>query len=282
MAYLVERTTNDNLKRGHNFSFLFVSFALYYISTMLYDVVFGLTKDFGKTAVKRRLVQIMKYKRISIVSIVAVIVLSSIVVAGCATGVAKNAKVQNQSSSTINSSSNNTIPSSSRSPEKTNSVSDSGGNSSTKASSSSSSSTTSASYQQYANPRFGFSVDYPSDLTAKESSDNGDGQTFASSDGSVEFEVSGVNNAESLTPAQYLKQIVLPSLKNVTYQSQNSNWYIVSWTDGNTIGYEKGIVGGKSINTYSIKYPLSRKADFDSVIQHINNSFKTPGISDYH
>lgn len=218
---------------------------------MLYDVVFGLTKDFGKTAVKRRLVQIMKYKRISIVSIVAVIVLSSIVVAGCATGVAKNAKVQNQ-------------------------------NSSTKASSSSSSSTTSASYQQYANPRFGFSVDYPSDLTAKESSDNGDGQTFASSDGSVEFEVSGVNNAESLTPAQYLKQIVLPSLKNVTYQSQNSNWYIVSWTDGNTIGYEKGIVGGKSINTYSIKYPLSRKADFDSVIQHINNSFKTPGISDYH
>src|SRR5665648_433903 len=92
MAYLVERTTNDNLKRGHNFSFLFVSFALYYISTMLYDVVFGLTKDFGKTAVKRRLVQIMKYKRISIVSIVAVIVLSSIVVAGCATGVARTQK----------------------------------------------------------------------------------------------------------------------------------------------------------------------------------------------
>lgn len=148
------------------------------------------------------------------------------------------------------------------------------------------SSTAQISYRRYSNPRFGFLVDYPSDLLAEQEPDNGDGQIFVSKDGSVKFTASGNNSAgltgTPYTPAEYLKQIVLPQLKNVSYQAQKANWIIVSWTNKNTIGYRKIIVGSKSVNEFTLEYPVSRKTEFDPIIQHISDSFKTPGINSFH
>jgi hypothetical protein len=221
----------------------------------------------------------MKYKQLSIAGAAAAIALSILLITGCSNGTVKNAIANSNSVAATNSSinANQTSSASDINPD-----SALAGHEASSATESSSAFSRQVSYQHYANPRYGFSVDYPSDLAAKAPPDNGDGQAFASDDGYVEFIASGINNAESLKPAEYLKQIILPSLKNVTYQAQRSNWFIVSWTDGNTIGYEKVIVGNKSVNSFSIKYPVSRKAEFDPVIKHISDSFKTPGINDYH
>jgi hypothetical protein len=214
---------------------------------------------------------IMKNKKFACFSAFAVIIFISIVFAGCSTGTT----VKTQSQTKANGLSANTETS--ESSESSTSVSSSATESSSTAVSSNP-----ATYKQYGNPRFGFWVDYPSDLITKTIPDNGDGQTFESTDGSVVFAASGSNNADSYTPAEYLKQVVLPTIKGVVYQAQGSNWDIVSWTDGNTIGYEKDIVGSGSINTFYIKYPVSRKAEFDPIIEHIGQSFKTPDIDNSH
>lgn len=146
---------------------------------------------------------------------------------------------------------------------------------------SSNSSNRNTDYLQYANGRYGFSVEYPSDLTVENAPANGDGATFSSKNGSVSFRVFGSNNVESLSPSQYFKQNVSDA-GNVVYKAQKSNWYVVSYKNGKNITYQKCIIGDGSVNSYVITYPASRKAEFDIVIQHINSSFKTGDLSAAH
>ena len=57
------------------------------------------------------------------------------------------------------------------------------------------------------------------------------------------------------------------------------NCYESSRTDGNEITYEKDVVGTGSINVFTITYPKSQSEQFDSIITHMNESFKTPNIN---
>lgn len=212
----------------------------------------------------------MKIKKAGIVFAIATIVLSSIVISGCASKAINKTQSQSNLSSSSESKTNESAA---------NSLSSEITSSDTSSANGSSTTSNQTTYLQYINARFGFSIDYPSDLVAKSSPDNGDGQTFESKDGTVDFGASGINNVQSFTPDEYLKQIVLPTINNVTYQDQGSNWIIVSWDDGNTIGYEKDIIGTGSINTFYIKYPASRKAEFDAIILHMSQSIETPGIN---
>lgn len=139
-----------------------------------------------------------------------------------------------------------------------------------------------AGYKRYESLRYGFSIDYPSELAAGRASDNGDGQSFMSTDKSVRFSAFGSNNVLFYNAGEYLKNTVLPSLSGVAYKSHGNGWFIVSWKNGNKIGYEKGIVGKYSINAYIIEYPAEDKDSYDPVIKHINASFKTPGVDSYH
>jgi hypothetical protein len=217
---------------------------------------------------------IMKNRKLTFLSLLAAILFISILVTGCSNG--KAVKTQSQSKT------NKTAVTADSSESSANSNSSASTPSTAMESSSTAVSPSPTTYTPFGNPRFGFWVDYPSDLITKTAPDNGDGQTFESKDGSVVFSAYGSNNADSFTVAEYLKQIVLPNFKNVTYQAQGSNWDIVSWTDGNTIGYEKDIVGSGSIDTFYIKYPASSKAEFDPIIAHISQSFNTPGIDTSH
>lgn len=142
------------------------------------------------------------------------------------------------------------------------------------------------SYDRYGNPRFGFWIDYPADLTPQADPANGDGQIFLSADKTVKMTASGNNNAgfdgTPFSPADYFSKLVLPSVSHIAYQTEGKNWIILSWTEGDRIGYQKTVVGSKSVNEFTLEYPSARKAAFDPVIRHILGSFQTPEIDRFH
>lgn len=98
----------------------------------------------------------------------------------------------------------------------------------------------------------------------------------------MKFTAFGQNNAQMLTSAAYLKQVLQTLHGRVSYHAQTAKGYAVLWTDGKTIGYETGIVGKGSIDGYILQYPVSQKVKFDTVISHINSSLQAPETDQSH
>ncbi|MBL4934272.1 DUF5050 domain-containing protein [Clostridium sp. YIM B02515] len=137
------------------------------------------------------------------------------------------------------------------------------------------------SYKKYINDRFGFSIEYPGTFVVKLTPDNNDGIVLSSKDGSAELTVSGINNVlDETVTSNYNK--LLQAHSDAAYKTQQNNWHIVSWIEGDKIVYQKTVVGNGSINTFIIKYPLSQKDSYNSIVSHVNSTFKTPGIDSAH
>jgi tetratricopeptide (TPR) repeat protein len=136
-------------------------------------------------------------------------------------------------------------------------------------------------YKCYTNERYGFSIKYPSFLIIGESPTNGDGITMHSSDSSVELTVFGSNNVFNETAALSYNKLIKEN-SNITYKTQQGNWYVVSGIEGDKIFYEKYVVGDGSINAFIIKYPSSKAKEYNSTINELNSSFETHGIETYH
>lgn len=136
-------------------------------------------------------------------------------------------------------------------------------------------------YRSYVNGRFGFSVDYPSDLQAGEQPANGDGLVFTSSDGSVQLRASGSNNVLPVTPAAYLQRL-LSKHPSATYHMVKDERCVISWEEDGHIFYEKAVVGTGSINDFQFAYPASQKQEYDPIVTHIADSFRTPGVAQAH
>lgn len=113
-------------------------------------------------------------------------------------------------------------------------------------------------YKNYANSRFGFSIDYPDFLTNNSISTNGDGIILTSQTGDAKLTVSGINNSLNSTAKSEYNNAV-SSNNNISYKIQSGNWFILSWVENNKIVYEKEIVGTGSINTFILEYPIDQK-----------------------
>ena len=80
----------------------------------------------------------------------------------------------------------------------------------------------------------------------------------------------------------YYYQQQLKAHTNIAYKNQESNWYVVSWIDRDSIGYTKGIVGKGSMNAFVIQYPKAEQQVYSPVINVLSASFKTPRIDEGH
>lgn len=136
-------------------------------------------------------------------------------------------------------------------------------------------------YRSYVNARFGFSIDYPSDLKAGSPPADGDGLVFTSADGGVQLRASGINNALPVTPAAYLQRL-LSKHPTATYHMVKDERCIVSWEEDGHIFYEKAVVGTGSIDDFQFAYPASQKQEYDPIVTHIAESFRTPGVAQAH
>jgi len=143
-------------------------------------------------------------------------------------------------------------------------------------------------WQTYTNARYGYSVDVPAGfLLAQPAADNGDGLSFASTDGRAYLAVWGANNVSGTTiEAYYQAALARPDVGIVTYQRKTSGWYVLSGyrtADGNPglhelIFYERVAIApdGSAISGVLIFNAPSLKEKMGPIITRISKSLTPP------
>ncbi|MGZ3806408.1 MAG: hypothetical protein ACXVB4_19515 [Pseudobdellovibrionaceae bacterium] len=137
-----------------------------------------------------------------------------------------------------------------------------------------------AKYSKYTNPRFGYSISYPSDLfIAQGESDNGDGQKFVSADGAVLL-VYGSYNVTNESLKEYYADVIASNANtpnqvlNVTYKQMKDNFFVFSGTLRSKIIYQKTILRNGIFKSFRLIYDQSQKKTYDPVIRNLLLSFK--------
>ena len=125
-------------------------------------------------------------------------------------------------------------------------------------------------FNSYQNPRFNYTITYPSFLTKRQDSENGDGCKFYMDDNTY-LVVSGMYNAldESIT-SRYNEC----KSKSVTYSIQKDNWFVISdYTSNGNIFYTKTVLQNGVFFTATFYYPAKDKDKYNPVIKRIFTHF---------
>jgi hypothetical protein len=133
-------------------------------------------------------------------------------------------------------------------------------------------------FQTYTNSRYGFRIDYPESFISQQPPENGDGLTLRSADGKAELSVSGMNSA-GFTLKDEFDRAVKDVHGELGYNKMGSTWFVVTWTDGDSMGYTKEFVGPDSQNSFIFTFPVDQRPQYDSIVTRIEKSFK-PGDLD--
>ena len=97
------------------------------------------------------------------------------------------------------------------------------------------------SYDTYTNPRFGFSIMYPTFLSPQPEPENGDGRIFKGVN--EEMSVFASYNVLDDSIEELFKECKSSYIGTVTYAVQKDNWFVVSGTnEEGTILYRKTIL----------------------------------------
>lgn len=139
-----------------------------------------------------------------------------------------------------------------------------------------------AKIETYCNARFGFCIDYPSNILIGEGeSENGDGQVFKSKNGNVTLSVYRDYRDNPNSEASSVKDAFAEDIDNsynpkrtVTYKHLGKNYYIVSGYNNGVIFYQKTISTKDGLASALIEYPENDKELYDQVVEEIFKSFK--------
>jgi len=133
----------------------------------------------------------------------------------------------------------------------------------------------------YRNERYGFSLQYPTDVFAPErTSEAGVGTVFSSADGQAKLLVGALPNEGGQSVASYQDYVQRHSYGDFTidYRPVGSNWFVLSGDGGGKTFYEKVMFScdGRLINSFALIYPTADKRRFDAVVEGIQATFR-PG-----
>lgn len=132
-----------------------------------------------------------------------------------------------------------------------------------------------ASWQTYANDRFGSTADIPAGWRAGEAPANDDGRVFTAPDGRASITVSGSHSV--LPRTQEIGIMTAPGDgETVEYRREGRDWVVVSGYKGDRIFYRKALLSchGAVWNTVSLDYPAAAKAAFDPIVAHVAGSLR--------
>jgi hypothetical protein len=137
------------------------------------------------------------------------------------------------------------------------------------------------SWTAYRNERYGFSLQYPSDVFAPErTAEAGDGTVFSGADGQAKLLVGALPNEDGLSVAGYQDYVQRHSYSDFTidYRPVGSSWFVLSGDGGGKTIYEKVMFScdGRLINSFALIYPTADKRRFDPVVEGIQATFR-PG-----
>lgn len=129
----------------------------------------------------------------------------------------------------------------------------------------------------YLNARYTFSIPYPADrLKPQGESQNGDGQTFLSSDGETSLiafgSMAGVTDNGTIQGA--FNDAINEFGDNLTYKKLGSNWFVLSGSaDGKHITYHKTILNNGTLITFILNYPVEEKGYYDKLAKYLSENF---------
>ncbi len=126
------------------------------------------------------------------------------------------------------------------------------------------------------NPRFGTIVDYPANIfTVRDPPpENGDGQSFHSSDGHAQLLIYGAYNTEGDTPKSYLEK---HADEGVSYRHTTARTYVISGTRKEQLFYERcNFHEGKNdiIDCFTVTYPAAEKVVWDPIVTRLSKSLR--------
>ena len=133
-------------------------------------------------------------------------------------------------------------------------------------------------YSTYTNPRFFFTIDYPSSLLRMQPPPiNGDGRIFVSTDKTVEMRAWANYNATFLKLSEQFDQNLKSFGDGVTYKFLGDNKFVISGVKKGKIFYQETLYHKFKetdvFYTFTIEYPQSKRKIYDGVVQRIAKSF---------
>jgi hypothetical protein len=129
-----------------------------------------------------------------------------------------------------------------------------------------------ANYRTYSNARYGFSIAYPAGILIPQGeSDNGDGQRFASRNGSASLVAFGENRLDRSLADEFRSA---QENRSVTYKVLRRDMFVVSGFGNGKIFYQKTLLRGGSFKTFVIEYDEGERATFDPITSRIAASFR--------
>ena len=135
--------------------------------------------------------------------------------------------------------------------------------------------TESFTYHTYTNTRYGFTVEYPTTFTQGEAPTNNDGRNFYNGEANITASGSHINVIEdNETIETYYNQALEYITGNISYQRLGSDWYVISYTDGSNIVYEKSIIGTDIISNLVISYPSNKQDYYGPMVTRISGTFE--------
>lgn len=131
-------------------------------------------------------------------------------------------------------------------------------------------------YQTYINNRFVFSVDYPADLFMLDiAPQNGDGQHFYNEHASL-----NVWAKLLIEDLESSLQSALFGLKEVTYQEQKEDYFVVSgFNETGNIAYQKTQYWNGVLYTFALEYDPDYAYRYNKVTERVAASFTLPKAS---
>ncbi|MFV8826417.1 hypothetical protein [Alkalihalobacterium sp. APHAB7] len=132
------------------------------------------------------------------------------------------------------------------------------------------------SYQVYQNARFGFSIQYPSDLTMAPPPTNGDGARFYNNELEIVAFGGHTNIIDSgETIETYYYQDIVNISAPIGYQRLTDDWYVISYNENGTTVYKKFFFDDSTFNSFIISYPASKQEQYGPITDHIASTFIT-------
>ena len=136
-------------------------------------------------------------------------------------------------------------------------------------------------WTQYRNDRYGFTLEYPSDLFEVErTTEAGDGTVFIAAKDDARLLVGALVNDHGFDPESYKQYIARKSYAEyrISYRPMGGSWFVLSGDTQTRMFYEKVMFscGGRLINSFALVYPIEQRHIYDPVIERIEDSFR-PG-----
>ncbi len=141
-------------------------------------------------------------------------------------------------------------------------------------------------YKNYLNQKYGFSVDYPSEiLTPEGESDSGDGQVFRSKKTpnntlTVYRDYLGLTDPDTKLTLEISYKNYLNALnekgngRTITYKKLNKTFFVISGYNANgDIYYQKSVLVDGNLCTCLLEYRVQDKAIFNKVSERVFKSF---------